>query len=560
MNESNKLESASNNGDTIHSDNANRTGDDAPRASEQLNVFVSYRIDPDAPLASALKILIEGAIDPQPMVFVSGSGGLRPSNLGFKKQLQDAAQSAHAFVALITNSSKDREWIFFEAGAAWGRDLIYAPVLVGSRPNELPATIGDYQALNAQSKDDMLKLVTALAERVGAEVRGQFGRRYQPFSRKLDQYLSGELDNEKGAQSNELHKAYRLGIQGEIDASNEIFDRLESEAQGPEERCQIRVFRIWAQKKPNDISRYPDEFDSTLQNTTTFNLHMGLDSKRPQVRYKYFERAIEIGEGSNATQAQVERAQLDFELGDKKRAIESLMDVIRLESGRARNLREKAAKVLADSIQSLSEFEKLLINLAGLSGSTAEGYQPISDQAAKNNWNILSLLASKRVLSLDESGISLNACGIAQARLKLFSLAYRSYSKAAKLGVSVARCNMAGLLQSEAAASAGLSILDEHKARFDAADSGYPYAFCVLNLNAKKTTNEDANGRYWRRQTGSSLRYGALPNARSPHGAKGSRKFEDTLNVGAQRSLSMAATSTWPPLRNGRLPRPRSLD
>src|ERR1051325_264684 len=109
---------------------ANSTCNEPSGSPEALCIFVSYRTTGDARLATALKKLIENAIEPQPSVFVSGDGGLRPSNLGLKQQLQSAAQRAHAFVAIITNSSKDREWIFFEAGAAWGRDLLYAPVLI----------------------------------------------------------------------------------------------------------------------------------------------------------------------------------------------------------------------------------------------------------------------------------------------------------------------------------------------------------------------------------------------------------------------------------------------
>ena len=196
------------------------------RVTETLRVFISYRVKPDGPIASALKKLIESSIEPQPEVFVSGDGGIRPSNLGFKQQLQDAAQKAHAFVAIITNSSKEREWIFFEAGAAWGRGKTYVPVLVGARPEELSSTIGDYQALNSQSRDDMHRLMTALAECVGSDVSERFGVRYRPFAKLVDEYLNGRLGSTKGEINEELQKAYRLGTQGDLDQSNELFDRL----------------------------------------------------------------------------------------------------------------------------------------------------------------------------------------------------------------------------------------------------------------------------------------------------------------------------------------------
>jgi hypothetical protein len=89
--------------------------------SKTVQIFVSYRVVPDQRIASALKRLIETSIEPLPNVFVSGAGGLRPSNTGAIPQMQAAAENAAAFVGVITHSSKAREWIFFEAGAAWGR-------------------------------------------------------------------------------------------------------------------------------------------------------------------------------------------------------------------------------------------------------------------------------------------------------------------------------------------------------------------------------------------------------------------------------------------------------
>ena len=88
-------------------------------------IFVSYRVDPDQPIAEALKTLIQTTFDPPPKVFVSGAGGLRPSALTFRAQLDSTAKSAVAFIGIITNASKDRAWIHFEAGAAWGRSRLW---------------------------------------------------------------------------------------------------------------------------------------------------------------------------------------------------------------------------------------------------------------------------------------------------------------------------------------------------------------------------------------------------------------------------------------------------
>jgi hypothetical protein len=85
-------------------------------------------------------------------VFVSGLGGLKASSVGFKPQLQKAVQEAQVFVGIITPASKDREWIFYEAGAAWGRGAIYVPLLVDLAAHDLPSSIADYQVLMITGK------------------------------------------------------------------------------------------------------------------------------------------------------------------------------------------------------------------------------------------------------------------------------------------------------------------------------------------------------------------------------------------------------------------------
>lgn len=439
--------------------------------TEAVHVFISYRIDPDAPLATALKRLIESAIEPQPKVFVSGDGGLRPSNAGFKQQLRAAAQSAHAFVAIITNASKDREWIFFEAGAAWGRDLIYAPILVGAAPGDLPSTIGDYQALSSESKNDMYRLMRVLAEQVGATLKDRFGLRYQSFSRTVTQYLTGKADAENGDQGNDLYTAYRLANQGDIEASNQIFDRLEEKAIDDENRCEIEVYRLQAQRKPQELPGLLSELDDVLKNTSTFNYNMAILTDRPLLRGEFLNKAIAIGKGRNAILSLLERSRLDFQVGQEHRGKESLMMIVK---DRTNVYSERAAALLVDLVPDLSLIEKLLIHLAGLRGNKGTAYFKILELVRTSEWTALHLYVANQFDDLQGDGPSANERGIARTRSELPSLAFESYNAAMKSGVSVARCNMAGLI-ARGSAAAGLALLDEHAGPFDAADRGYPY-------------------------------------------------------------------------------------
>lgn len=92
----------------------------------------------------------------------------------------------------------------------------------------------------------------------------------------------------------------------------------------------------------------------------------------------------------------------------------------------------------------------------------------------QNGWKNLHLYASGKLDALEETGSSANGRGIARDCVGLRSLAYESYAQAARLGTTVARCNMAALVHSGSPAAA-LAILHEHTGSFDAADPGYPH-------------------------------------------------------------------------------------
>src|SRR5690349_10247171 len=67
-------------------DSGQQSTDGLMEGQAELQIFISYRSDSDAPLASALRRLLEASIEPKPIIFIAGEGGLRPSNVGFKQQ------------------------------------------------------------------------------------------------------------------------------------------------------------------------------------------------------------------------------------------------------------------------------------------------------------------------------------------------------------------------------------------------------------------------------------------------------------------------------------------
>jgi hypothetical protein len=68
-----------------------------------------------------------------------------PSADVLREQLSQAIQSSVAVVSVITQKSMSRDWVLYEAGAAWGRQLVYAPVLFKVDASEMPTVIGGYE-------------------------------------------------------------------------------------------------------------------------------------------------------------------------------------------------------------------------------------------------------------------------------------------------------------------------------------------------------------------------------------------------------------------------------
>ncbi|MEH2047076.1 MAG: hypothetical protein V7L12_28180 [Nostoc sp.] len=95
---------------------------------------------------------------------------------------------------------------------------------------------------------------------------------------------------------------------------------------------------------------------------------------------------------------------------------------------------------------------------------------------------------------VDVQGTAANNLGRAFSELKLYSLAYLAYAKAAEAGVSVAKVNIANLHLWNPLPAAGLKLLKEHTGTYDAADAGYPYHIRAelerSVQNEQKTVNE----------------------------------------------------------------------
>jgi hypothetical protein len=437
----------------------------------RLRVFISYRLEPDACLAFALRRLIENSIEPQPIVFVaSDEGGLRPSKVGFKKQLQDEAQKAQAVVAIISSASKDREWIFFEAGAAWGRGILYAPVLINANPGDLSSTIADYQAIRASDHAETKKLISSLAEINQSDVKSHYYTRYLTFQRQVDNYVK-RIKSE--GSPTRMGEAFFLIDEGEFEKAEKIFDDLERESTTPESKCAVLANKFSALYDPPKVYDSLMGLDDMLKNTSVFHFAVARECAAVHDKIEHYKKSIAINSGHTAISSKIKLAGLYYELGRKNEADKSMIDLIRERP--AKDVKNKAAKLIAGHCSG-SAFEKLIFSILSLGHVATYGYREAHDFLVENKWHNLSLACASMMNEIEEDGHSLNMIGISLGELNLNSLAYRSYLKASKLGTHVSACNIASLVKAAGVPAVALDFIRNQETDYDAQSKHYPYA------------------------------------------------------------------------------------
>jgi tetratricopeptide (TPR) repeat protein len=447
-----------------------------PSVDSRTDVFVSYRVDPDQETAVALKKLIAGSIEPTPCVFVSGEGGLRPKSIGLKPQLQKAVGEARAFVAVITPASKEREWIIFEAGAAWGRGQTYAPILIDTEPGDLAPTIADFVATKAAVREQMEILISELAKTLGATVRSRFGQRYSAFERHLkDRAKQGEQEvraDPSPGDSAEV-RALRLWNSGKREEAIQAFDEAEALATGDEVRADLRITRL-SLERPEDLRQALDELDHATQLTACWAIWRGIVEPRTHVSIEHYRRALRSSTclPRHRHQAVTFLGERLFRAGKADEATSFLLEHL---ASSAPAQRVPIVTTLWDGCRELTERGKLFLAASAVSDADVDLLRRLADLAIDQKWRGIALCAAKNFRRKAESGTALNTLGRALHNAGYLSLAYDAYIEAVAAGVSVARVNLASCTAYNAVPGAALALLKEHKGDFDSASPEYPY-------------------------------------------------------------------------------------
>ncbi|WP_437512381.1 hypothetical protein [Sorangium sp. So ce1099] len=451
---------------------------DADDGAERKLIFVSYRVNPDQSVAAALKRLIESALEPPPEVFVSGEGGLRPSEIGYKPQLQKAVQRAVAFIGVITHASKEREWIYYEAGAAWGRGQMYAPLLIDTSPGDLSSSIADYQAIRAGNRDEMGRLLADLAAASGAKVKPHLNNRLQAFQRAIGAYKKSQSGAEQveDEESDLFSRAIALSYAGQRDEAHELFGTLEEQATTVEEKASICLTKLLAGKYQG--AELLESFESVppeYKDTAAYHHCAGIVETSPLRSMRHLERCVEMWDTApkRAHDALVMLARREHASGMVIKSRNTLLRGLR-ESDR--RLRAASAEAWCELYEDLSPLQRLMMLFVGIrSFPSGKLYSTAIELAMQEGWTTLAVHYGRALDELLDDGVSANTLGRAYAHASLYSMAFVAYTKAAKSGVSVGTCNIAHLFGFTTVPAAGLKYLDEHLGAFDAADPDYPY-------------------------------------------------------------------------------------
>lgn len=439
--------------------------------TRSYDIFVSYRTDPDKKLADALKQLLESTIDPPPRVFVAASGGLRPSHIGYYPQITAALRSARAFVGIFTEASRDREWLFYEAGAAHGREALYAPLVVKIPISDLPSTISVFQATDASVREGVHELVRALAERVHGTTRSSFVNSYRPFQRVVDAYPD---DPEQSDPS--LTRLQDLVEEERFEEARGMATVLEERAESPIEKAKIRVFWILAnpeldvEDRRDQLVAIPGDW---REGSAWFRLGLASVERSEYRRRRLLESSLSCEDAHEVrSDVTVLLGTMDGERGDVEAMKRRLIPLLRSPLA---TRRAAAADVLRRFVR-LDDLDALLLGLVTLDDEPDESvYLPLFEIDELGEWPALFLVLAERFEDEVKSGSSANQLGIARESLGLPNLAFEAYERAASRDVSVAIANLASLSFHNELARPGLTLLERHTGEFDAAVPSHPF-------------------------------------------------------------------------------------
>src|SRR5689334_13642301 len=123
-------------------------------------IFISHTHS-ESDFANSLQDWIREILDDYIEIFISSDNGVSiPLGSEWSRKLKESLENSSIFLVLISHRSKDRNWIYFEAGAGYVRDIPVIPICIGGLTKiELSTPLSLLQAIEIPNKDNEKALI-----------------------------------------------------------------------------------------------------------------------------------------------------------------------------------------------------------------------------------------------------------------------------------------------------------------------------------------------------------------------------------------------------------------
>jgi hypothetical protein len=161
-----------------------------PGAIEKPTVFISHAVT-DQPIAKVVHDEIRRIFADGVEVFASSVPGVIKPGSEWLKEIRDSLNAATAVIVIVTPTSINRPWVWFEVGASWskmedGEGKILPVCVPEIDKGSLPEPLGRLQAMSLGSASETKEVFASLIEQFGfGKIKGF---RHASIKAKLPRY------------------------------------------------------------------------------------------------------------------------------------------------------------------------------------------------------------------------------------------------------------------------------------------------------------------------------------------------------------------------------------
>ena len=209
-------------------------------AIQKPKLFISHATS-DGEFATAVQREIEKVFANGVDVFCTSSPGAISPGRDWLAQIEETLGTAQAVIAIITPTSVERPWLWFEVGAVWGKGRndecrIYPLCAPEIDLGELPSPLDRLQALSMGRAIDLKLLFEALIEQFGFGKISSF--RASNISKRIPKYR-----NVKVTPTDIAERSFYSGKYSGY-SDDELMEVLDTEFFAPAEKSFVNYISI----------------------------------------------------------------------------------------------------------------------------------------------------------------------------------------------------------------------------------------------------------------------------------------------------------------------------